>query len=347
MELSIIIPCYNAAATIGAQLGALVTERWEGEWEVVVVDNGSSDDTLSVVRGYFGRLPHLRVLSARASQGAAYARNIGVRKARGRNVAFLDADDVIQPGWIAAIGEALRSAPFVASRFEFRSLNAPRLVGLPMAPQEDGLQRYANPKFLAHAGTCGLGVRKALHEEIGGFDQSMAVLEDTDYCWRLQLSGVPLTFVPDAVVAVRYRPTLRASLRQARVWGRENIRLYLRYRGLGMARHHVGRELRDWRRLARQLGGIGAKESRLRWRWTFHLYLGRLVGWIRYGLRPATVGVPRVAAKPVYAEMPQAPYCPAGAGPFPAPQAKVDPRSQSGVDASEGVLARGGRTGWR
>ena len=63
--------------------------------------------------------------------------------------------------------------------------------------QRDGLIPYTYPPFLPHAGGSSLGVKRALHEAIGGFDEDLPALEDTDYCWRIQLAGTPLVLVPE------------------------------------------------------------------------------------------------------------------------------------------------------
>src|SRR5215468_11366155 len=125
MKLSVIIPCYNGVGTIATQLEALAKQDWSEPWEVIVSDNGSTDDSVAIVEKYRSKLPHLRVVDASAKRGAPYAINVGARAATGDAIAVCDADDEIAPGWVAAIGEALSRHEFVASRFEFRKLNEP------------------------------------------------------------------------------------------------------------------------------------------------------------------------------------------------------------------------------
>ena len=66
MELSVIIPCLNAEATIATQLEALANQHWSKPWEVVVSDNGSTDNSLEIVKSYKDRLPNLRIVDASA-----------------------------------------------------------------------------------------------------------------------------------------------------------------------------------------------------------------------------------------------------------------------------------------
>ena len=64
MKLSVVIPCYNEAKTIAAQLEALSQQQWSEPWEVIVTDNGSTDDTVKIVEEYYSQLPNLRLIDA-------------------------------------------------------------------------------------------------------------------------------------------------------------------------------------------------------------------------------------------------------------------------------------------
>lgn len=233
LRLSIIIPCYNAAATLGEQLAALADQRWDRLWEVIVADNGSDDDSRRVAADFLARMPNLRIIDASARLGGAFARNEGARHARGTALVFVDADDVVAPGWVAAIGNALDRHPFVASRFDIERLNQHSWLSRTRRnPQAYGLQRVSYPPYLPHAGGCGLAIERALHEQVGDFDESLLWLMDTDYCFRVQLQcQVELAFVPEALVYVRYRDTLRGMLRQTRERAIANVALARRYGG--------------------------------------------------------------------------------------------------------------------
>ncbi len=104
--VSVIIPAYNSARYIGEALDSLVGQTYR-DFEVVVVDDGSADDTLAVVNGYAQRLA-LRVIR-QANGGPARARNEGVRAAAGQYCAFLDADDLMLPQRLEQQVAALRA----------------------------------------------------------------------------------------------------------------------------------------------------------------------------------------------------------------------------------------------
>ena len=284
-RISVVIPCLNAAATLGAQLKALCRQTWQGEIEVLVGDNGSNDGSRQLAESYRDRLPGLRILRATDRKGPAHAKNVAAASATGDVLLFCDADDEVDPGWTCGLVRELEQHEAAASRHEIERLNegrARRLHGDPA--QQYGLSKYTNPLFLDHAGGCGLGVRRHVFEALGGFDEDYAVLEDTDLCWRLQLAGYRLVFAPDAVVHVRYPATLAGAFRQAARYGRYNVYIYTRYRSRGMPRlPDAPRPAAA--RIARPCAARNScrRSARGRWLWLAGWRLGRLLGCLRYG----------------------------------------------------------------
>jgi len=279
IAISVIIPCRNAGSVLAGQLEALSRQQCPRPWEVVVVDNGSSDDTRVVAERYRERLPNLRIVEASRRLGAAYARNVGVDAAIGENVAFCDADDEVGDGWLTAVDAALRENEFIAFRTETRKLN-------PRAPQRetkqsDGLQVYTYPPYLPYSGAT-FAVRRHHFLRAGGFDESMLACEDADFCWRLQLMGIPLRFAPDAVIHIRLRPTLWQMCRQAWIWGQYNVLLYKKFRPLGMPRLERVRGLRNLFGVLRRAFHVVDPQRRGPWLWQASWIAGRLVGSIRY-----------------------------------------------------------------
>ena len=233
-RLSIVIPCFNSAATIGAQLSALATQKTRYAWEVLIADNGSRDNTLAVATSFRNRINRLVIIDAAARRGAAYARNTGAHAAAGESLLFCDADDVMAEGYVEAMGHALEAHPFVACRYDFQQLNTSWLAAArgQRAGQEQGLAGgYCHPT-LPYAGAGGLGIRKSIHDAVNGFDMTLGAMagqEDTDYCIRVQLAGTPLTFVRDAVMHVRFRGTVFGVFQQAWAWAESGAHVQHRY----------------------------------------------------------------------------------------------------------------------
>ena len=290
MELSVIIPCLNAAGTIGVQLDALVNQQWKQPWEIVVADNGSTDDSREIIESYRERLPNLRIVDASAHRGQPYALNCGAAAATGVALAFCDADDEIAPGWVAAMGEALRVYDFVACRIDFKKLNP--LWVQPIfqrhAQQEGRLLKASFPPYLWHAGGGTLGVKKPLYEAVGGFDEALPYHHDTDFCFKVQLQGVELHFVSEAVLHVRCRDTLRGLLRQACHWGEYSVLVYKMYRPVNSKDFRLWKEfLWQWKSILRSIPQIRVNRSaRARWVWRFGWQLGILLGSIKYHVPP-------------------------------------------------------------
>ena len=283
MKLSVIMPVLDAAETIGVQLDALVRQDAPWPWELIVVDNGSTDDTMRIVETYRDRLPHLVTMAATERRGPAHARNAGARRATGAYLAFCDADDQVADDWVARIREAVEAHGFVASRMDAALLSDPRaLAAKGNKRQQTGLIEYSYVPYLPFAGTCGLAVRRDLHERVGGFDESMVYLEDCDYCWRVQLDGTPLVFAPEALVHIRHRGDARGLYRQGRNWGEYNVVLLKRFRAHGMPIPSWTAGLKLWWRLLRRLPGIVRRTNRDRFVWALGYRVGQLQGSLKH-----------------------------------------------------------------
>jgi glycosyltransferase involved in cell wall biosynthesis len=283
MRLSVIMPVLDAADTIGVQLEALARQEWNEAWELIVVDNGCQDDSMRIAERYRERIANLRLLEATGARGPGHARNAGARAARAPYLAFCDADDEVAPGWLAAIAAAVEEHAFVASRMDAVRLSDPRsLRAKGNKRQRSGLQEYGYVPYLPFAGGCGLAIRRALHEAVGGFDESMRYLEDCDYCWRIQLAGTPLVFAPQALVHIRHRSDPRGLYRQARNWGEYNAVLLKRYRAHGMPVPHWRTGVRQWWRLLVAVRDLRHQERRDRWMWNLGYRVGQLLGSVKH-----------------------------------------------------------------
>jgi GT2 family glycosyltransferase len=147
-------------------------------------------------------------------------------------IAFCDADDVVGAGWVRAMTDALGEHAHVGGPLEYHRLN-PRwaVAGRRFLPQEDGLRSIPGGPPWPYALSANLGVRRDVHDRIGGFDETLRVAgEDTDYGWRLARAGVPAQWVPDAVVHYRLRTRLRDLYRQGWSHNFPAVALYERYR---------------------------------------------------------------------------------------------------------------------
>jgi glycosyltransferase involved in cell wall biosynthesis len=280
-KLTVVIPARNAAATIGAQLDALAAQEWSEPWEVVVVDNGSTDGTAAVVETYRGRLPSLRVV-VEPRRGQARALNTGVRAAAADAVAFCDADDEVAAGWVSAMGEALAGHPLVACSADDEKLNDGWQRAARAAPEPG---RLATVLFLPHipyAGSGGLGVQREVHRDLGGFDESMAALFDVDYCIRAYREGHELRLVEEAVIHYRYRLSWRGIFDQAKLYGRLNAYLQHKHADIALRPSGLRWLLGGWKPIVRALPRVRSRSGRAKLAWLLGWQLGRYAGSLRY-----------------------------------------------------------------
>ena len=287
MKLSVVIPCYNGADTIGGQLDALAHQEWSQDWEVIVADNGSNDGTRGVVEGYMGRVPNLQVADASKRRGRSFARNTGVEVAMGESLAFCDADDEVGPGWVKAIGEALEEHEFVASRWDTEKLNASPHQHYLENPAQSGLLSLWYPPYLPFASTNGLGIKRYLHERVGGFDEAFVRAQDTEYCVKVQLTGVELHFVPDALIYYRRRDNLKGIMSQGYAWAYYAVLIYKRYSSPEMRLSGGWRQ--NWGALLKLLVVppiLSGPKGKMRWMWQLSWHVGMLVGGVRHGIEP-------------------------------------------------------------
>jgi glycosyltransferase involved in cell wall biosynthesis len=284
VEASVIIPAHNAADVLGEQLRSLARQRGSvGNWEVIVVDDCSNDGTAAVARNHADVLPELRVVTTDRSRNAAKARNTGVAAAHGRLLLFTDADDVVGDGWLAEMVAALEADHLVAGPLDVERLNVPWVRASRPVTQQYGLQVWdvGGTTWLPHAGGPSLGVSRHLWEAVGPFDVELDFVDDIDLCFRAQLAGYELRFVPHAVVHYRLRDSLGGIYRQARDWGEGSVRLQRKFIPRGMPRPSRLRNLLGWGWVplelltARDRGDLARWFHRLGWR------VGRLRGALR------------------------------------------------------------------
>jgi glycosyltransferase involved in cell wall biosynthesis len=232
IEVSVVVAARDAAATIGEQLHALGAQTFEGRWEVIVVDDGSNDGTAEIARRWADRIPVLTVLSSVDSRGSSHARNTGTRAARGRLIAYCDADDVVSDRWLAGLVSALSSNALVTGPIDLARLNAYRVYSWrrPLRQLQLPWRGYLTPVI-----GCNMAVPRETFDLVGGFDEALASCEDWDFAFRVQLAGGRLGFDPDALVHRRLRRGW-AYFRRQFDYGVGHVGLYCRFRHRGLRR---------------------------------------------------------------------------------------------------------------
>ncbi|MDQ3953102.1 MAG: glycosyltransferase [Actinomycetota bacterium] len=213
--VSVVVCCYNSAPHLEECLHALLKVDYP-RFEVIVVDDGSTDDTADIARRYDFRL------IATENRGLSSARNTGAKAAMGDIVAFLDSDAAPDEHWLQYLASTYLNTDFAA-------------VGGPnIPPPGDGriaecvanapggpIHVLLSDTEAEHIPGCNLSVRKTAFDKIGGFDPRFGVAgDDVDFCWRLQEEGWKIGFNPAAVVWHHRRNSVRAYWRQQKGYGK-------------------------------------------------------------------------------------------------------------------------------
>lgn len=248
---SVVIPAYNAEATLAQQLIALERQTYQPLFEVIVADNGSVDATAEVARAFSDRLPDLQVIDAGRRTGAAAARNAGARVATGEYLAFCDADDEVDPGWLEAFDRGIPAFEFMTGSIDHDKLN-PNSGVSHWRSHVDSLPLALRFKPYALSGN--MAVSRSVFEEIGGFPEDMdSVGEDVAFSWTLQLAGHDLHFQPEAVVAYRHKHDVGPLWKQHVAFGIADVVLYKRFRSYGVPPSKPTSVLAAYARLLRKL----------------------------------------------------------------------------------------------
>lgn len=269
--LAVVIAAHNAADTISVQLAALAGQHVDVPTEIVVVDNGSTDDTATVAVDTDD--PRVRVLSAAGKSGAGYARNQGVAATDAEWVAFCDADDEVAPGWLAAVVDALARHEFATGPLDTAALNEDWLAGSRGTAITAGQPTFEG--VFPIASSCNLAIHRRVFDEHGGFDEAFRIGQDAELSLRLWRAHVDLHFAEGMVVRYRYRPTMRGVFEQARSFGRAQVAIerQLAFRWAEMPQSGRGFRRAVW--LLRSLPRLGSRAGRARWLYVCGTLTGR------------------------------------------------------------------------
>lgn len=223
--VSVIIPAYNSAAFIAEAIAGVRGQTFTGH-EIIVVDDGSTDDTREVIR----RFPEVRSVR-QSNQGVAAARNAGIALAKGEFICFLDADDLWRPEKLTRQLDFMAAHPDVGLLFtdaeehgsdgvEKASILATMTCGATQVPIDDAFRKLLIENFIP---TSTVMVRRSCLMASGLFDVSLPNVEDRDMWLRLA-AVVPVACLPEVTackrshggnISMRTELTLRSRIR---VW---------------------------------------------------------------------------------------------------------------------------------
>ncbi|MGQ9493407.1 MAG: glycosyltransferase family 2 protein [Anaerolineae bacterium] len=237
MHFSLIIPTYNRQALLRHCLTAAIAQRYP-DYEIIVVDDGSMDNTGEMVRSDF---PQVRYIRQESNRGPAAARNRGIEIATGEIIAFTDDDCLIPVDFLARLAEGYQRYSEVAGVGGYLEAPDDILQHNVFAQYEAyvtrrvyraGAEPYIGGFECPAGGTNSMSYRRRVLEEVGGFDETFpyAAGEDADLKWRVVERGHRLLYVP--VKVLHLQPYSFCSFwRQHKQRGRGSVHFERKYRG--------------------------------------------------------------------------------------------------------------------
>lgn len=187
-SISVVVPTFNAAKYLSYALESIFRQSLQPK-EIIVVDDGSTDNTKEVCEGYQDRVSYF---SLGTNHGEATARNFGLSKARGDFIAFLDADDFWHKGTLELLNETLFSYPQVEVAMGYTQVIF----------NSQGLQAHlGDPYFGTHLGACLF--RKEVFAKIGGFCEKFKMADDMDLFFRIREYGLGVSQIEKVVLNYR------------------------------------------------------------------------------------------------------------------------------------------------
>ncbi len=195
--VSVVIPAYNAEKTITQCLQALAEQSYPTEsYEVIVVDDGSTDGTAGLVQKHAVKYIH------QDNQGPAAARNNGARQSEGDIILFTDADCVPNADWIDQMVSSFNEPDVIAVKGAYKTRQKALVARFAQLEFEERFEMLKRADSIDMVDTYSAGFRRDVFVEMGGFETSFSVAnnEDTELSYRMSKLGRKMVFNPAAVV---------------------------------------------------------------------------------------------------------------------------------------------------
>lgn len=224
MTVSVIVPAYNAQATIDQTLKALTEQDYSGIYEIIAVDDGSTDQTSQIIRSY-SKVKYIH----QANAGPAAARNRGAKEAQGQVLAFTDSDCVPHKDWLSKLTQGFgeNNIAVVMGSYGIANSHNP----LAVCVYKEILFRHENllssfPKVFGSYNFC---IRKEVFDQVGGFNASyrQASGEDNDLSYKVISAGWRIYFERKALVNHYHTQALSRYLKEQFRHGMWRAQMYL------------------------------------------------------------------------------------------------------------------------
>lgn len=214
--VSVIVLNYNGLKNLGNLLEECIRSLLNTEYpnfEVLFVDNASTDGSIEFIKEKFGHDKRLRIIRNKRNLGFAEGNNVGIRKSRGEYIAFLNNDVKVDAKWLKELVKVLKQPEIGAAQSKLLQLNNPLILDcaggfldyIGYAYERGRGQeatKYETLKEIFYAKGAGLIIKLEILRRIGFFDPiTFLYYDETDLCWRVWLHGYKVVFVPTSIIA--------------------------------------------------------------------------------------------------------------------------------------------------
>lgn len=227
-SISVIILNYNGKEFLRRCLRSVLDSDYPN-FEVIFVDNASTDESVNLVRKLFGSDPRLRIIQNTKNLGFAEGNNVGAKHSNADYLVFLNTDTEVDKHWLREVAEVMENEPEIgAAQCKLLQMEDPKRLenvghyidcfGLDYNIGENEVDRgqYDHISEMFGAMGAALVVKREVFFEAGGFDPDYFLsFEDSDLCWRIWLRGYKTSFIPKAVVYHKGKGTCRKLNRWA------------------------------------------------------------------------------------------------------------------------------------
>ena len=208
--ISVIVPGYNTQGTLGDCLEALLSQTTTQPYEVIYVDDASTDGSVAVAQRY----PEVLLIRLDENRGQAHARNVGMSRARGEIILFTDADCLPAPDWIEAMLRPFADPQIAGAKGVYGTRQTSLVARFAQLEYETRYEIMRRQRYIDFIDTYSAGYRREVLERHGGFDASFRIDEDQELSFRLAEAGHKMVFNPEALVYHQHPATLRRYLRR-------------------------------------------------------------------------------------------------------------------------------------
>ncbi|MDO8634093.1 MAG: glycosyltransferase [archaeon] len=205
--ISIIVPVFNSKRTISPCLDSLLSQKTEKIFEVIAVNDASTDGTKQELEKFFGKIAYFE---NNKNMGPAFSRNFGAKKARGEILCFIDSDCVASKNWLFEMAKPFEDKGVAAVQGAYKTTQKSIVARFAQEEIEQRYEKMRNSKQLDWVGSYSAAYNAKIFGEEKGFDEEFPTAsgEDPDLSFRIAKKGYKIIFNEKAIVYHKHPPAL-------------------------------------------------------------------------------------------------------------------------------------------